>query len=214
MRALRQPLMRLIGAGWIVAVVAFGGVGTASAQSQFTAEEKAKLFRGELVVRPEARRRGNLTLIGGLAWQVVDLPTEAVWRAVTDYGNYWRFIPEAKQSKVLGTKRNETFVAIRHERGPLSVDYTMRMHVEHGERTAEFRLDKNRGHDIDEGWGFFVVTPYSDGRTLVSFGVFADVGHGMLAGMIQPTVQKWMLRVPAELKKFVLGKGRRWYASQ
>ena len=65
----------------------------ASAERPFTSAERARLDRGDLVVRETHRQRGSLRLVGGASWQVVDMPPEAVWRALLDTPAYTHMIP-------------------------------------------------------------------------------------------------------------------------
>jgi hypothetical protein len=37
----------------------------------------------------------------------------------------------------------------------------------------------------------------------VSLAILADVGEGLIAGLVRKNVHEWMLRVPEQLKKFV-----------
>ena len=56
----------------------------------FSADERQRLADGRLVVRRSQRRRGQLRLIGGNSWQVVDQPVEVTWRAMCDEASYRR----------------------------------------------------------------------------------------------------------------------------
>ncbi len=210
-----RPVGHILCAALLVVLAVTGtGPTLAVAQKLFTAQEKAALAAGKLVVRPATRRRGNLTLVGGLSWQVINLPPDAVWRAVTDFANYRKFVPAVEVSRVTEHKSPVSIVYVEHERGPISVDYFMKMTVDHKNRTAEFQLDKSRRHDIDEGWGFFIVTPYGENRSMVSYGIYSDAGGGLIAGIVRPQVERWTLRVPAELKKYIEGSGRKLYARE
>lgn len=195
-----------------VAAATLGAAPRAEAQKELTRAEHAALARGELVTRPREREYGDLKLVGGVSWQVVDLPPDAVWRAVTDYSNYKRFIPVAIESRITHGDHKSSIVRIRHARGPVDASYSIRITPNHQTRTAEFKVDKTKHHDIREGWGYFGVAPYGTNKTVVTFGIFADVGEGIIAALVRPKAQEWMLRVPAELRKFVLGSGRKLYA--
>src|SRR5688500_10513141 len=59
--------------------------GTASAGTEggsFTAEEWRRLDAGETIVRPASRMQGDVRLLGGSSWQVIDAQPSAVWRAL------------------------------------------------------------------------------------------------------------------------------------
>ncbi|MCA9581432.1 MAG: SRPBCC family protein [Myxococcales bacterium] len=183
----------------------------AEAQGSFTAAERQQLKDGKLVSRAESRQRGELKLIGGTSWQVIDLPPTVVWKAVTDFPNYPSFLPRAKQTRVMEKKGKKSVVWVLHQEGPVRAEYSLDMIVEPRARMGQFRLNRTRKHDIREGWGFFSVQPYGSGKSIVSFGILADVGSGVLSGLVRPTVQKWILRVPSELRKYLRGRGKSRY---
>jgi ribosome-associated toxin RatA of RatAB toxin-antitoxin module len=218
----RGPRPRIVDSARIAAVIAIASFTlllaatitaprVAHAQKELSGAERASLNRGQLVMRPMERRHGDLKLVGGVAWQVIDLPSESVWKAVTDYGNYRRFIPVAIESLVTHKDAKGSTVRMRHARGPIDMEYSLHLSVKESTKTASFKVDKARKHDIREGWGYFAVEPFGPTKSLVTFGIFADVGDGIFAGLVRPKVQDWMLRVPAELRKFVHGSGRRLY---
>jgi hypothetical protein len=66
-----------------------------------------------------------------------------------------------------------------------------------------FRLDRSRPSSIRDAFGELRVTPYPQGRSVVSLAILADVGEGLVAGLVRSNVHEWMLRVPAQLKKYV-----------
>ena len=52
------------------------------------------------------------------------------------------------------------------------------------------------------GWAAVRIS-YPGGRSVASLAILADVGEGLIAGLVRKNVHEWMLRVPAQLKKFV-----------
>ena len=176
----------------------------AAAQTEtFTSQERRALSRGELVTRPEEQQRGELRLIGGTAWQVVDVPPEVLWSAVLDVDDWTEFLPQAVESRLIREAAGRRDVFIRHQKGPISASYTVRLDFVEGRRMARFRLSRGRESSIRDGWGFFIVQPFGDDRSMVSFGVLADMGTGLVTGLARPAVHEWMLRVPSELKRYV-----------
>ena len=69
-------------------------------------------------------------------------------------------------------------------------------------------MDENRPHEIDAAWGFYTVRPYKGGRTLLAYGVMADLGDGLLRRLMRDSVHEWMLKVPWMVKQFVENSGR------
>ena len=166
-------------------------------------------------MREEARRRGGLSLIGGTSFQVINHPPDVVWRAIQDTERYPRFIPEAVEARVVeGRDRPQRLVFLRHEQGPVGASYFVNMQLSAPRRTMQFRVDRTRPGDLSEGWGFLRVTRFAERRSMVTFGVFADVGGGILAGFVRPRVHEWMMRVPELLKRYLEGSGRRRYLAR
>lgn len=185
------------------AVCALPAIGSAQGGGTFTAAERQRLSRGELVMRRESQMRGELRLIGGTSWQVVDAPPDAVWEAVTDTDDYTRFLPRVVESRVVRDRDTQRLVFLRHAQGPVEASYTVRIDFMPRQRMARFRIDPARSDSVRDGWGFFIVQPFGDDRAMVTFGILADVGSGMVTGLVRPAVHEWMLRVPEELKKHV-----------
>ena len=50
------------------------------------------------------------------------------------------------------------------------------------------------------------------GKTLLAYGVMADIGGGFLMGSMRDSVHEWMLRTPWMIKRFVEGSGRKIYS--
>lgn len=204
------------GALWLVAAAALM-VGSASAQQAegegFDADERQRLVDGELVVRPVTRRRGQLSLIGGTAWQVVDQPADLTWRAICDAGHWERMLPATEEARVVAHRPGQRTVQISHAMGFVRTRYHLRLSYDHDRRDISFRLDQQRPNDLRAAWGFLSVRPFDDdpNRSLLSWGVMADVGGGMVGGLMRGQVHEWMLRVPETIRTYLHGSGARHY---
>jgi len=201
---------------WGIVLLSLGALFSLGARAQSTAglsaRERARLGRGELVTREVSMPQGRLRLIGGTSYQVIDAPVSAVWSAVRDVGHYRRFIPQATESRLVSSEDERRLVRIRHKQGPVEASYYMRVQFSSGQRMARFWVDRSLPHSIRDGWGFFNVRSHRNGKSLLTFGVLADVGSGFLSGLVRPRIHEWMLRVPDEFRKWVEGPGRRRYA--
>ncbi|GAB5540674.1 MAG: hypothetical protein SangKO_004340 [Sandaracinaceae bacterium] len=182
----------------------------------FSADERQRLADGRLVVRRSQRRRGQLRLIGGNSWQVVDQPVEVTWRAMCDEASYRRMLPAVESARVVSHAPGQRTVRFRHAMGFTSASYHLRMRYDHDRRDITFRLDRQRPNDLRAAWGFLSVAPFEDDedRSLVSFGVMADPGGGMLGGLVRGEIHDWMLRVPETIRTYMHGSGGRAYASR
>ncbi|MBX3273324.1 MAG: SRPBCC family protein [Sandaracinaceae bacterium] len=175
----------------------------------FSAEERRRLSSGQLVTRPVERQRGGMHLIGGSAWQVIEQPAEVTWRALEDTAAYVHMLPAAQDARLVGRQGEDRIVAIRHAAGLVRARYHLRMTLDPARRDLAFRLDRQRPSDLRAAWGFLHVTPYEESptRSLVSYGVMADPGGGVLGGVLRGQLHDWLLRVPSTIRGYLHGAG-------
>ena len=214
-----QPRMtRFIGPLMVLAAVACALPSVASAQGNMrqplTAQERRTLRQGHIVTRPSTERRGPLRLFGGTSYIVVDLPVDAVWRALTDRSSRYRhMLPQVHRAREISRNGDESReIRFEHEVGPIDASYVLRFEYDPDARTVVFRLAANHPHDIRAAWGFFRVRATGD-RTLVSFGAMVDVGDGLLTGSLQSRLHEWVLKIPWTFKQYLEGSGRRHYVA-
>lgn len=175
------------------------GVGSGS---DFTPEEFRKLDRGQLVQRRVSQHRGGLRLIGGTSWQVIQASPETVWQALLDTAHYDRMLPQLSEAWLVRDAGDNRTVYLRH--GNIAqTSYFLDVHLDRAWYAIRFKLDESRSHRIRAAWGFYSVRPYSRGRSLLTYGVMADIGDGLLTALIRPTVHEWMMKVPWLIKRFV-----------
>lgn len=180
-------------------------------RSGLTPAERARLARGELVVRRTHSTHGGREYIGGASWQRIRLPPGAVWRATLDVARYDRLLPEVSEARVIRRDGDRRLVFLKHAKGPIHIEYALWFEVEEGTRIARFRVDRGREGDIRAGWGHLAVYPYRDGDSILSYGIHADIGQGLFQSLVRGQVHEWMLRVPQTVKWYVEGRGRRRY---
>lgn len=184
-----------------------------AASEAFSADELRRLDAGQLVTRRTSRRRGQLSLIGGSSWQVVEQPADVTWRALQDRTAYTRMLPATEDAQVVSQHGDESVMRIRHAVGFVNAQYYLRMTFDDERRDIAFRLDRQRPHDVRAAWGFIQVRPYedSDRRSLVSYGVMLDPGGGMLGGVLRGQIHEWVLRVPSTIRGYLHGSGAHRY---
>lgn len=191
----------------LVAKSAEGSLG-----ASLTRAEAARLEAGELVVRPAEREKGSLRLLGGTSYQVIDAAPAVVWQALLDTGRYPRMMPRVLEARLVDHGERERTVFMRQgAEGLFEKRYYLRVKVDQDRRDMTFVVDDSRPHDLDAAWGFYSVRPHAAGRTLLTYGVMADVGDGMLATLLGGSLQEWMLKAPWMVKRFVEGTGRHLY---
>jgi len=195
----------------LIAAGLFGPVSAARAQDgAFNDAETRRLQRGELVTRVREERRGNLLLIGGTSFQVVNAPADTVWRAIRDTRAYRHYLPQVDRVRVVGAAGQTETVRISHRQGPLEAAYHLRLTFSDNLKTAQFRVDPARDNDIREGWGYLRVQPYGRNRSMVTWAILADVGSGIAVGLMRAEIREWILQVPRLMRDY-LGWARRRY---
>jgi ribosome-associated toxin RatA of RatAB toxin-antitoxin module len=177
-----------------------------SSNDQLTTDDKKLLAAGELVMRHKNEQRGAYKLIGGQSWQIIDVPVDMAWEALSNLTDYKNFIPLVTESDIKHQAGEEADLAIRQEWGPIDVRYVLQTTLEADRRSMVFRVDHSQAHDIRAGWGFMRVRPYKTDRTLISFGALVDIGDGVFVSIIRPAVRKDLLRIPFYFKRHVEAK--------
>ena len=182
-----------------------------SSNDQLTDEDKTLLMAGELVMKQKNEQRGSLKLVGGQSWQIIDVPVDLAWQALSDLPRYKSFIPLATESEVKHQVGNEADLAMRQQWGPIDVRYVFQTTLEPDRRSIVFRVDHSQHHDIRAGWGFMRVRRFKGDRTLVSFGALVDIGDGVFVSIIRPAIRKNLLRIPHYFKRHLEGDGHALY---
>jgi hypothetical protein len=98
----------------------------------------------------------------------------------------------------VGTVGDDSLIEVTHGNAILQVTYTMRVHRE--ARSARFRLEPRRRHDIEDVWGFLRAEPLADGRTILTYGVLVDMGPGLLRDLFENRVGATALTVPERMR--------------
>jgi hypothetical protein len=204
--------------GTVLLVLALGGLlpaaadaGIEGAQAAFSAQELARLSRGELVERRITQRNGTIQMMGGTSWQVVNAPPSILWQALLDTSHYHRMLPQVVEAKLVRSAGATRSVFVRHGGGLLAPSYYLDLELAANQRSVRFKVDPSRARGVRAAWGFYELRPYAQGRTLLVYGVMADIGDGLLTSLVRSTVHEWMMKVPWMVKRFVEGSGRYIY---
>jgi hypothetical protein len=177
-------------------------------QADFSPDELRRLERGELVTRRAARRPGRPALMGGTSWQVIDRPPEAVWALLLDASQYHRTLPQVMRAEVVRDSGDERTLLLEHGNALLQLSYHLAVRVDPNARQINFRVDESRPNDIRSGAGFYLLRPYPSRKTLLVYGVLADVGDRFFVQLLRADVEEWMLKVPWLVKRVAESKPR------
>lgn len=179
----------------MLALAAGSGAFAQRDERAFSADERARLRAGELVVRNEARREGPYRMIGGTSWQRVHAPVEQVWETVLDTEAYPRLIPALERAELVRDDDDTRLVRMHHRYSFARASYFARVTIDHDRHHLRFDLDRSRPADLRAGRGFISLSPYR-GDTIVTWGVLADPGGGVITEVFGPLLHDWMLAVP------------------
>jgi hypothetical protein len=180
----------------------------------FSSAERASLEAGALVSRPMSERRGSLDLMGGTSYQLINAPLRVVWSALLDTQYYHRMMPRVLEARLVSEQASQRTVFMRQGAGPFERNYYLTVNIREERGDITFSVDERRPHDLRAAWGFYNVRPYADGtKTLLAYGVMADLDVGPLGGLVKSDVHEWLLKVPWTVKRFVEGSGR-WIYKQ
>jgi hypothetical protein len=197
-------------------LTAFSGVASAGTGNNrdFSSAERASLEAGGLVSRPMSERRGSLDLLGGTSYQLINAPLRVVWSALLDTQYYHRMMPRVLEARLVSAQASQRTVFMRQGAGPFERNYYLTVNIREERGDITFSVDERRPHDLRAAWGFYNVRPYADGtKTLLAYGVMADLDVGALGGLVKGDVHEWLLKVPWTVKRFVEGSGR-WIYKQ
>src|SRR5690606_22351034 len=142
-----------------------------------------------------------------------DLPPAAVWRALHDTAHLGDMLPGLTHSRQTFHRGDSRGVHVRHGQGAVTAEYGLRLNYIEASRVLMFQVDDDQQSALRAGWGFMKVQPWGEGKPLLSFGILADVGTGMLSGALRPKIHEWMLRVPRTIMRYVEGEGRSRYTA-
>jgi len=180
-------------------------------QPQLTADELRRLAAGELVERRLVREQGDRRLLGGTSWQVIDAEPAVVWEALLDTPYYPRMLPQVTEARVVSDGGARRTLFVRHGSGLTQTSYYLDVQLDRRLHDMNFRINKSRPHGVRAAWGFYAVRSYAEGRTLLVYGVMADIGNGLGSMLLRGSVHEWMMKVPWMVKRFVEGSGRYLY---
>lgn len=195
----------------VLTAVASAGTGN---NRDLSSAERASLEAGALVSRPISERRGSLDLMGGTSYQVINAPLRVVWNALLDTQYYHRMMPRVLEARLVSAQDSRRTVFMRQGAGPFERNYYLTVNISEERGDITFSVDERRPHDLRAAWGFYNVRPYADGsKTLLAYGVMADLDVGALGSLVKGDVHEWLLKVPWTVKRFVEGSGRWIYKS-
>lgn len=180
---------------------------------QLSADDLARLRRGEIVTRPDTVVSDDHEWIGGVSWAVVDASPEQVADALEQVGDYEHLLPRTRSARWIAMSRDgDAVVALEQGNALVHGRYTVRVRRDRaadasGAPIVRFALDPRFAHDIDDARGFFRMEPFDRGRTLMTYVVLVDLGQGLFERLFQDRIRNVALSTPALVRGFVEARG-------
>jgi hypothetical protein len=169
------------------------------------AHEKARLARGETVVREQTLEQGERRYVGGLTYTVVHASAVEVSSVLDNVSSLERVLPRTQQARLVGMADGDRLVELLQGNALVEAEYTLR--VRHERNEARFWLDPSRPHGIDDAWGFFRYEPFvvetGEERVLLTYGVMVDVGPGIVRELFEERLRTALLTVPQLVRRHV-----------
>ncbi|MBS2017044.1 MAG: hypothetical protein JST00_29420 [Deltaproteobacteria bacterium] len=176
------------------------------------ASEKARLARGETIVREHTIDEAEHRWVGGVTYTLIDGPPGQLLALFDDMDAYRRVLPKTRQAKLVGRDGDDRLVELVQGNALVSAEYTIRVRIDDAAHEARFWLEPSRPHSIDDAWGFFRLSPFVSERgepgVLLTYGVMVDVGPGLVRELFEEKVRAAMLGVPQQVRRYFV-EGRR-----
>ncbi len=77
--------------------------------------------------------------------------------------------------------------------------YTLLCALQDHGRFGRLRLDPGADNALEGGWGFVRLTPLSDGRTLITYGLLFGLGPGLPHAFFEGHIRRAALGYPRRL---------------
>jgi len=185
--------------GAVAAVVLAGAPARADGLS---IPETERLLGGQTIVRTQTLERGGHRYVGGVTYALLDADADDVAQIFDSVEAWKRVLPETRSTRAVGTAGDDPLIEVTHGNAIVQAAYTMRVHRE--TRSARFRLEPRRRHDIEDVWGFLRAEPLADGRTILTYGVLIDMGPGLLRDLFEERVRETALTVPERIRDLMV----------
>lgn len=145
--------------------------------------------------------------LGGQRDVVIDAKPAEVMAALLQIETYRHVLPKLLSFSPHPTSKEGHISADCEIGGSLgTAKFTARAERK-GDR-VRFWVDRTRSHEIDDAFGWFIVSPEGD-KTKVSFRIWIDVGSGLTEMFFGSRIKELALDMPERLKRFVDAKKSR-----
>lgn len=172
-----------------------------------TDDELRRVREGWTVRRDLSFRFHGRTYTGGVAYQIVRAPSDAVIATLLDPNHLPEALPLTHEAEPLDTDAVRRLdVELLQGKAPVFTRYTLRL-----DRTdshaLRFALDPTRPHGIRDVRGYLTARPFNDEYCLVTVAVAFDLGGSWMRAIFDRPVQNAALAAPAHLRRYLESRG-------
>ena len=173
---------------------------SARASTSLSGDQQRALDTGELVVAPLEYARGDQHFVGGVSYFVASAPIERLSMVARDPARWRALLPNVESAELVSvSKAGVARVRVTHRLGFTRGGYTLVCAFQDHGRFGRFWLDLGADNALEDGWGFVRLTPLSDGRTLITYGLLFDLGPGLLHALFEGRIRRAALEYPRRL---------------
>jgi hypothetical protein len=156
--------------------------------------------------------RAGARYLGGVAYALVSATPSQVFQTLNNLDTLATVLGGTQRMTVLGRRGNLVHVEIEQGNALVSATYSVFFEESppvdaSGTRLVRYWLDPVRPHQIEDVWGFFRLTPYSPGHTLISVGTALNLGTGLVQRLFEGSLQDSILRMPKRVRQALDGQG-------
>jgi hypothetical protein len=205
----RRSLIRLAGAAALSTLVPVV-VSRAAEARPLSADDEARLARGEVVEVPLDLDTPRGDYFGGVAYVVIDAPVTEVMDVLLDPASYTSILPLTLEARVTGRPGGDYQVFFKQGGRLGTASYTLFARRE-SLGTIRFWLDPSQPHDIADCWGYFRVLPWGKRASILTYAALVHLDAGLVKLLFTEAIRRYALSTPGLVRAFV--QGRRGHAA-
>ncbi len=207
-RMARWVLASLLAVSWVVS----GSTAEARGPRRFGVDQveelsdadQGALADGRTVSRKVRFTRGRHgAYVGGVSYQIVKASPAEILKALSDVRALPHALPRTLSADLVSSAGRSARVELTQGKAPFLATYTVHLQQAHEGDAIKFWLDPSRPHDVRDVFGYFRVTPFGPGKSLVTVAVALDIGPGLARMLFEDGVERIILRAPDKIRAFV-----------
>jgi hypothetical protein len=197
----RRSLIRLAGAAALAAIVPED----AAEARPLSADDQARLARGEVVKVPLDLDTPRGDYFGGVAYAVIDAPVTEVMDVLLDPASYTSILPLTLEARVTGRPGGDYQVFFKQGARIGTASYTLLARRE-SLGLLRFWLDPSQPHDIADCWGYFRVRPWGKRASILTYAALVHLDTGLVKLLFTEKIRRYALSTPGLVRAFVQGR--------